>query len=158
MAGISTSREEQGIPSEVLSKVLRRMHLLRRPSYVLQALVARREHRSNARKLRRFRNLHAGERCFVIGNGPSLAIADLERLTGEVTFASNKIYLLFEQTPWRPSYYVAEDDHFIQQHGDDIRRWRGFVKFLNSRWRHLYRHTVLSATRTRPSARRRTRS
>lgn len=45
-------------------------------------------------------------RCFVLGNGPSLKDAPFDRLKGEVTFATNRIALLYDQTDWRPSYFV----------------------------------------------------
>jgi hypothetical protein len=45
----------------------------------------------------------------VVGNGPSLTISDLDRLQGEITFASNKIYLAFDETDWRPTYYSCVD-------------------------------------------------
>jgi hypothetical protein len=61
------------------------------------------------RALADLRNAHAGRRCFVLGNGPSLRIADLEALAGEITFASNKIHVAFSQTDWRPTYFVAVD-------------------------------------------------
>jgi hypothetical protein len=85
--------------------------------------------------LGRFKNKHAGQRCFVIGNGPSLTIADLEKLNSEVTFASNKIYLLFDQTAWLPRYYVLEDEHVIRQNHEQIRRLRGFTKFVHYEWK-----------------------
>jgi hypothetical protein len=50
-----------------------------------------------------------GKRCFVIGNGPSLSIADLERLSNEVTFCSNTIYGAYSKTDWRPNYYAMID-------------------------------------------------
>lgn len=52
---------------------------------------------------------HKGRRCFIIGNGPSLRISDLDRLKNEITFASNKIYLAFDSTDWRPDYYSVID-------------------------------------------------
>jgi hypothetical protein len=52
---------------------------------------------------------HKGQRGFVIGNGPSLNLEDLSRLEGEVTFASNKIYLAFNEISWRPTYYTVLD-------------------------------------------------
>jgi GT2 family glycosyltransferase len=55
------------------------------------------------------RNRYLGQRCFILGNGPSLEIADLNRLKNEVTFAANKIYLCFDQTEWRPTFYSVED-------------------------------------------------
>ena len=45
-----------------------------------------------------------------IGNGPSLRAEDLDRLKGEVTFASNKIYKIFDQTAWRPTYFTIFDE------------------------------------------------
>ena len=85
-------------------------------------------------KLGQFKDRHPGERCFVIGNGPSLTMCDLDQLKSEVTFAANKIYLAFDQTDWRPSYYVVEDDHMIWQHHEEIIRLRGFKKFVSNNW------------------------
>lgn len=59
--------------------------------------------------LNALRNHHLGKRCFVLGNGPSLTTSDMELLRNEVTFAANKIYLAFDQTSWRPTYYSVED-------------------------------------------------
>ena len=62
-----------------------------------------------AGRLKRFKNCHEGQRCFVIGNGPSLTTDDLDKLKNEYTFACNKIYRLFDKTTWRPTYYVLQD-------------------------------------------------
>jgi len=56
------------------------------------------------------RGAHAGQRGFVVGNGPSLLMSDLSRLQGEVTIASNLIHLAFDQTAWRPSYVTVIDE------------------------------------------------
>ncbi len=55
------------------------------------------------------RNKYLGRRGFVIGNGPSLRIEDLSSLSNEITIASNKVYLAFGQTKWRPSIYTIVD-------------------------------------------------
>lgn len=55
------------------------------------------------------RNRYAGRRGFVIGNGPSLRVEDLDRLGGEITIASNKIFLAYPQTGWRPTLYTIAD-------------------------------------------------
>ncbi len=70
---------------------------------------------ANERNLTTFKDKHQNQRCFVIGTGPSLKIDDLEKLDNEITFASNKIYLAFDQTKWRPTYYVAEDHLALEQ-------------------------------------------
>ena len=49
---------------------------------------------ANDQKQAAFKDEDKGERCFVIGNGPSLGVSDLDRLRGETTFAAKKI--------WRP--------------------------------------------------------
>lgn len=58
-----------------------------------------------SKKIRKFQNIHNGERCFIIGNGPSLKIDDLQRLKNEHTFACNLIFQCFDKTEWRPEYY-----------------------------------------------------
>ena len=56
------------------------------------------------------KNLYKGERCFVIGNGPSLSPGILDRLTDEYTFAVNRIAVIFDKTDWRPTFYVGVTD------------------------------------------------
>lgn len=62
-----------------------------------------------------FKNKHKGKRCFLIGNGPSLNHDDLTTLHRhqEITFACNGISKIFNQTPWRPNYYMAADQTFL---------------------------------------------
>lgn len=71
--------------------------------------------------LKTLRGIHSGKRCFIIGNGPSLRADDLDKLVGEYTFAANKIYKIFEQTQWRPTYYVSVDRSFLHQQYANIR-------------------------------------
>lgn len=59
--------------------------------------------------LSRFKNRHRGERCFIMGNGPSLNQMDLSKLAGETVFACNAVHLLFDRIGWRPTYYVSVD-------------------------------------------------
>jgi hypothetical protein len=55
----------------------------------------------------------SGKRCFIIGNGPSLTIEDLEKLNNEVTFGVNSLFNAYEKTNFRPTYYLATDHHFF---------------------------------------------
>ncbi len=50
-------------------------------------------------------------RAFFIGNGPSLVASDLDLLKNEVTFACNRIQLIYPDTKWRPTHYVFTDRH-----------------------------------------------
>ncbi|MEH7386551.1 hypothetical protein V7147_14250, partial [Bacillus sp. JJ1521] len=66
---------------------------------------------SQYQKLKKIKNKHMGQRCFIIGTGPSLTIEDLEKLRNEMTFSMNSICLAFDETDWRPTYYGIQGIH-----------------------------------------------
>lgn len=61
--------------------------------------------------LKKFKNTRLDDKCFLIGNGPSLRISDLEVLKekGIYTIGCNGIFEIFSETEWRPNCYVAAD-------------------------------------------------
>ena len=61
------------------------------------------------KRLRLLKNHYIGKRCFIIGNGSSLRMEDLDLLKNEITIASNRIYNVFPHTIWRPTVYMVED-------------------------------------------------
>lgn len=73
-------------------------------------------------ELEKYKDIHKGERCFIIGNGPSLKMEDLDKLydNGEICFGVNKIYKAFPNTRWRPTYHCLSDDDIMQMYDDDI--------------------------------------
>jgi hypothetical protein len=79
-------------------------------------------HSRNKERMEEFRGRHKGMRCFIIGNGPSLSISDLEALSGEITFASNRIYRLYNKTDWRPSYWVGSDLEVLRNDREQLLR------------------------------------
>lgn len=64
-------------------------------------------------KLKGLKNIHAGERCFIIGNGPSLKKTNLKLLENETTFGFNGIYL--NEFGFKPTYYMATDTRVFEQ-------------------------------------------
>lgn len=68
----------------------------------------------DSRYIKTLRNSCNGERCFIIGNGPSLTREDLGLLVNEKTFAFNRIYQMYQYTDWRPTYYMVIDSSIIQ--------------------------------------------
>lgn len=70
---------------------------------------------TEARRLRKFKNKHLGEDCFIIGNGPSLNKMDLGLLNDYHTFGMNKIYLIFKRSNLKLSYLTAVNQLVIQQ-------------------------------------------
>jgi len=83
-------------------------------------------------RIRSFRDCHKGARGFVLGSGPSLRIDDLDRLKNEITFACNKIYLAFDQTAWRPTYYSVIDSMVARNNASVIDRQKLLKIFTNS--------------------------
>ena len=71
-------------------------------------------------RLAEFESKFIGKECFIIGNGPSLTIQDLEKLEGKYTFAANALYTVFDKTTWRPYFYMCVDIAAIQMHGDKL--------------------------------------
>ena len=67
-------------------------------------------------------NRHHGQRCVIIGNGPSLNKMDLSFLKDEITFGMNRIYLLFDKWDFRPTYYVSVNPLVIEQSAEQIRK------------------------------------
>ncbi|MCQ2096650.1 MAG: DUF115 domain-containing protein [Fibrobacter sp.] len=69
--------------------------------------------------MQKFKDTQSG-RCFIIGNGPSLRVEDLEALSKEKTFASNRIYGIFSKTQWRPTFYVSQDYNVLREIKGDL--------------------------------------
>jgi len=65
------------------------------------------------KRLLHLKDKHKGARGFAVGNGPSLLMSDLDRIAGDVSVGSNKIYLAYKKTSWRPTYYTAIDEYVI---------------------------------------------
>lgn len=61
--------------------------------------------------LKKYKNLCKGQKCFIIGNGPSLTVADLNEISKKQikSFGCNGIYKIFDKTEWRPTYYFYGD-------------------------------------------------
>jgi hypothetical protein len=80
--------------------------------------------------LQSFHNTHHGERCFLIGNGPSLKQMDLSPLKKEITFGLNRIYLLFPQIGFPTTFLVTINKFVMEQFGSELVGVPS-IKFLN---------------------------
>ena len=76
---------------------------------------------------------YQGKRCWIVGNGPSLAHTPLDELQWEYCFGLNKISMIFERTAWRPSFLVStttdlQDSNYRAEVERGIQSsYRGFV-------------------------------
>jgi len=61
----------------------------------------------------KFKKIHAGERCFILGTGPSLSTLNeeqLEKLKSEVIFGVNSLYKSSVAAVLEPKYYTLIDN------------------------------------------------
>ena len=96
--------------------------------------------RVSIRKLANFKDIHRDQRCFIIGNGPSLKNTELAYLRDEFTFGLNRIYMLFPELGFNTSYYLSINSLVIEQYAEDIRALE-IPKFISWRSRNLIKPT-----------------
>ena len=94
--------------------------------------------RDSIARLASLKDSRRGERCFVIGNGPSLKQTDLSRLRNENTIGMNRIYLMFPELGFETSYLVTVNDLVIEQCAGDLQNL-GMPRFVSWRSRQWLR-------------------
>ena len=96
------------------------------------------------KRLIQFKDIHKGETCFVIGNGPSLKVGDLTRIfeLGIPSFAFNRIFCIFDETLWRPTYYISQDINVTYGIQEQFRNLELKYKFLPIRWKWYEKFTI----------------
>lgn len=94
------------------------------------------------RQIHRYKNAAHGGPCVVIGNGPSLRMEDLGELRrlGIPTLACNRIFLAFEQTEWRPTYYFMSDRNLIRSYNGEMDAFQDVACFFPRRFREAVSH------------------
>lgn len=107
------------IPASVLNVAKNSYDAIRRLPQVPDAYLHPWRRKSRERMYEMY-NIHRGERCFIIGNGPSLKHTDLAKLKNEYTFGLNRIYLLFPELGFTTSYFVSINDLVIEQCATEI--------------------------------------
>jgi hypothetical protein len=118
--------------------------------------------RESMDRMAAFKDKHKGQRCFIIGNGPSLKNTDLSKLKNEVTLGQNRIYLGFPEWGFSTTYYLSVNDLVIEQCASEIQNlpmprfvgWRG-RKWLKPQDNLFFIHTTYSGEKFARDARER---
>jgi len=83
-----------------------------------------------------FKDKHKGDRCFVVGNAPSLDRLDLSKLAGEITFGVNRIWM---HPTLKPTYYCAEAAALFKDNADKVLAYDvPQVKFISARGKRFF--------------------
>lgn len=89
-------------------------------------------------RLAKLYNRYKGERCFIVGNGPSLNKHDLTLLKDEYSFAVNSIYYKTEEMGFRPTFFVVEDTSVMTENLEKIKAYTAPFKFFPSSYRTMH--------------------
>lgn len=96
---------------------------------------------------------HRGNKCFIIGNGPSLRKMDLSKLKDEYTFGLNRIYLLFPALGFSTTYHVMVNKLVAEQFGEEILQnvpCEKFISYDARPWITPDRNTIFLYSRNGP--------
>lgn len=77
------------------------------------------------RKIKALKDIHKGERCFIICSGPSLTLEDIELLKNETTFVMNSFVKALDDIDYVPTYYAIQDGRVYGRIRED------FIKHKN---------------------------
>lgn len=92
--------------------------------------------RDSIQRLAALKDIHKGQRCFIMGNGPSLKKTDLGKLKGEITFGMNRVYMAFEEMGFPTTYYVSINNLVVEQCAADIQKLKipRFIAWHAHQW------------------------
>lgn len=97
--------------------------------------------RPDIEELAQFYNRYKGQRCFIIGNGPSLNKHDLSLLENEYSFGVNSFYYKTRESGFRPTFYVVEDSSVMKENIEEIRAYEAPYKFFPTIYSRLHPKT-----------------
>lgn len=77
--------------------------------------------RKLTREILKYKEVHRGERIFVISSGPSLREDDILKLKNEITIGVNQTISLHKKIGWVPTYYCVSDPLILEWYSEEIK-------------------------------------
>lgn len=119
-----------------LTKILKQC---RKIQFIFEALPVNLKHQARLKgkiqkkyiKVKDYKDIHKGKRCFIIATGPSLTMEDIESLKNEYTISMNSICKLYDETQWRPTYYAIQDNYVFEKLQNIIRAHKEVPVFIS---------------------------
>lgn len=81
-----------------------------------------------------YHDQYKGQRCFIVGNGPSLNKCNLSFLDNEYSFGVNGIFYKTRECGFVPTFYVVEDGHVLDDRLAEIAAYEAEHKFTLARY------------------------
>ena len=113
--------------------------------YIYQFVFWLEEHKGRDKsylKVKNYKNIHLGERCFVLATGPSLTIDDVRKLKNEYTFGMNSICMLFDELGWETTYYGVQDRGVFLKLHDMYKKFTQTTFFIGDGIERCYRNDL----------------
>lgn len=87
-------------------------------------------------RIKIFKNIHKDKICFVVGNGPSLRVSDMEKIgqSGIIALTSNFFHQCYDKTDYRSEYHFWGDRVLIRELAKD----RSYLLNLLANCRNLF--------------------
>lgn len=95
--------------------------------------------RESKKKILSLKNKYYGKKCIIIGNGPSLNKIDFGLLKDVFTFGQNRIYLLFKEKNFQPTFHVTVNGLVAKQFAHEINNL-DVLKFMSWANRKYFRY------------------
>lgn len=96
---------------ETLEHVIRNMY--GNLSLIKTKIMLPKEFKNNVKQNIKYKNIHEGKRCFILGNGPSLKEQDLSPLKNEIVFVVNQASRNPQICELKPKYHFWVDPVFF---------------------------------------------
>jgi len=71
------------------------------------------------KKNTKFKNIHKGQRCFILGSGPSILTNDLTHLKNEIVMTQNNFHTHKDIKTISPEYHVVIPKFHPKEHDKD---------------------------------------
>jgi uncharacterized Rossmann fold enzyme len=76
--------------------------------------------RGKTQDIRLYKNIHRGQRCFIIGNGPSVNKTNFRLIRNEINFGTNLLYEALEKLGIKCTYYVMFNKYLMSIYFDNF--------------------------------------
>ena len=90
------------------------------------------------RRIKELKNIGENKnRCFIIGNGPSLNSMNLNLMKDDIVFCSNSFFLKFKDLEFKPSFITVEDHLVAEDNFQELNKLEGITKIFPIDLRHI---------------------